>query len=81
MIELTGEKRDKMKEKVKAFGGVLDKKVSSRETMAVIATQEAIDANTSKYIEAAQKKKIHVCSPEVFSNVGVEGNIIFNFHR
>ena len=35
---IKGEQREKMKEKVKAFGGLLDKRVSSRETMCVIAS-------------------------------------------
>ena len=33
---LTGDKREKMKEKIKAFGGILDKRVSSTKTLAVI---------------------------------------------
>ena len=33
---LTGDKREKMKEKIKAFGGILDKRVSSSKTLAVI---------------------------------------------
>merc|ERR1712217_425177 len=68
-----GDKREKMKEKIKAFGGVLDKRVSSRETVAVIAMKDAMEKAPSKYIEAAEKKKIRVVSPDVLTNVGVEG--------
>jgi len=70
---IKGDKREKMKEKIKAFGGVLDKRVSSRETVAVIAMKDAMEKAPSKYIEAAEKKKIQVVSPDVLTNVGVEG--------
>ena len=62
-----------MKEKVKAFGGTLAHSVRSKETMCVIATKDAMEKKPSKLIEAAEKKQIQVCSPEILTNVGVEG--------
>ena len=35
--------------------------------------KDAMEKAPSKYIEAAEKKKIQVVSPDVLTNVGVEG--------
>ena len=35
--------------------------------------KDAMEKKPSKYIEAAEKKKIQVVSPDVLTNVGVEG--------
>lgn len=72
---IKGEQREKMKEKIKAFGGQLDKRVSSKDTMAVVASKDALEQKYSKYIEAAEKKKIQVVSPEFLNNIHVEGVI------
>lgn len=67
-----GDVREKLKEKVKAFGGILDSRVSSK-TLALIATKEAMDQKASKCIESAKKRSIQVVSPQVLDNVKVEG--------
>lgn len=72
---VTGDQREKLKEKIKAFGGIVDKRVSSKDTLAVIATKEALENTFSKYIEAAEQKKIQVVSPDVLTNVHGEGII------
>ena len=62
-----------MKEKIKAFGGILDKRVSGSKTLAVIATKEAMETDFSKYIKSAEEKNVQVVSPQVLDNVGIEG--------
>lgn len=57
---LKGDKREKLKEKIKAFGGERDNRVSSTKTLAVIATKEAVEKEESKLIKAAKEKKIQV---------------------
>ena len=59
---IRGDKREKMKEKIKAFGGLLDKRVSGSKTLAVIATKEAMESDFSKYIKSAEEKIIQVVS-------------------
>ena len=57
---LKGDKREKLKEKIKAFGGERDSRVSSTKTLAVIATKEALEKEESKLIKSAKEKKIQV---------------------
>ncbi len=67
------DQREKLKEKIKAFGGLLDKRVSSKNTLAVVATKEALECDPSEHIKAAEKKKIQVVSPDFLKNVHTEG--------
>ena len=71
---LKGDQREKLKEKIKAFGGILEDKVTSK-TLALIATKDAMEKEPSKSIKTAEEKKIQVVSPQVLDNVKVEGII------
>ena len=69
-----GDQREKLKEKIKAFGGILEDKVTSK-TLALIATKDAMEKEPSKSIKTAEEKKIQVVCPQVLDNVKVEGII------